>query len=184
MKKSIKNNSLLFSLLFALAISFIACSDDNATYKKEIETADAFFKKQQYDEAKTYYLKAAKLNTEETYPTNQVAKINTILNDIKEKEAKPQVEVTEAKVIKETKVKVTNPYIVVIASYSIESNATAHQKKLNSKGYTTSIVKSSKGNFLLSLQSFSTLTKSYNYLESLDMSDDYDIDEAWVYEIK
>ena len=72
----------------------------------------------------------------------------------------------------------------MIASYAIASNATAHQKKLNSKGYTTSIVKSSKGNFLLSIQSFSTLTKSYNYLESLDMSDDYDIDEAWVYEIK
>ncbi|MDG1529568.1 MAG: hypothetical protein P8I51_06715 [Polaribacter sp.] len=182
MKKSIKNNSLLFSLLFALAISFIACSDDNATYKKEIETADAFFKKQQYDEAKTYYLKAAKLNTEETYPTNQVAKINTIISEIKVKLEKKVEEVKP--IVTETKITVKNPYLVVIASYAIASNATAHQKKLNSKGYTTSIVKSSKGNFLLSIQSFSTLTKSYNYLESLDMSDDYDIDEAWVYEIK
>ena len=182
MKKSTKKNAFIFSLLLAFAISFTSCSDDNAAYKKEVETADAFFKKQQYNQAKTAYLKAAKLNKDEVYPKNQIAKINTILNDNKEKEIKPETEVKEIKVVKEAKV--ANPYLVVIASYAIESNATAHQKKLNNKGYKTSIVKSSQGNFLVSLQAFSTLTKSYNYLESLDISDDYDINEAWVYKIK
>ena len=182
MKNTFTKKTFIFSLLFVLAIGFTSCSDDNTAYKKEIETADAFFKKQQYDEAKTYYLKAAKLNTEETYPTNQVAKINTIISEIKVKLEKKVEEVKP--IVTETKITVKNPYLVVIASYAIASNANAHQKRLNNKGYKTSIVKSSKGNYLLSLQAFSTLTKSYNYLESLDLSDDYDIDEAWVYEIK
>lgn len=184
MKKSIKKNVLFFLLFIAFTINFISCSDDNTAYKKEIETADAFFKRQQYNEAKTYYLKAVKLNKNEAYPTNQITKINIILNKIKEKEVKPQVDVAETKILKETNIKVDKPYVVVIASYEIASNAKAHQKKLNSKGYNTTIVKSDAGNHLISLQTFKTITASYNYLESLDTSDDYDINEAWVYKIK
>lgn len=183
MKNTFTRNTFIFSILFAFAISFTSCSEDTTAYKKEIETADSFFKKQQYNEAKTYYLKAAKLNKGETYPTNQIAKINTLLSEIKEKKVKPDTEVKVTKVVA-TKTKIQNPFIVVIASYAIESNAKAHEKKLNNKGYKISIVKSSAGNFLVSLDAFNTLTKSYNYLESLDISEDYDINEAWVYEIK
>jgi hypothetical protein len=187
MKKTIKKNIFISSLLFALAISitFTSCSKNNDAYKKEIETADALFKKQQYDEAKTHYVNALKLKKDEMHPTSQIGKINIFLSEIKNRSIKKDTKVKETKiVIVEPKATVKNPFVVVIASYAIESNAFAHQNKLNSNGHKTSIVKSSIGNFLISLQAFNTLTKSYNYLESLDLSDDYDIDEAWVYEIK
>ena len=188
MKTSTKKKSFIFSFLviMLLSIAFTSCTDKTEeAYKKEIKTADALFKKQQFNEAKTYYLKAAQLKKGEAYPKGQISKINTILSEIKDKKNKKDAELKETEtVVKETKIKVDKPYVVVIASYAIASNAKAHQKKLNSKGYNTTIVKSDAGNHLIGLQTFKTLTASYNYLESLDISDDYDIDEAWVYEIK
>ncbi|MDG1040763.1 MAG: SPOR domain-containing protein [Polaribacter sp.] len=186
MKIHITKKVLIFSLFIALTVSYTACKDNNAAYQKELETADALFKKQQYNEAKNYYLKASELNTEEAYPKNQIQKINTLVAEIeaeklKQKEAALAAKAKEA----ETKIIVVEkPYVVTVASYAIASNANAHQEQLNKKGYTSSIVKSNKGNFLVGLEAFDTLTKAYNYLESLGISRDYDLDKAWVYEIK
>ena len=188
MKTSTKKKSFTFLFLATLLISliFTSCSDKNQeAYNKEIKTADALFKKQQFNEAKTYYLKASQLKKDETYPKNQISKINTILSEINDKKTKEDTKNKEAvTTTKKSEIKNKKPYVVVVASYAITSNAKAHQKKLNSKGYNTTIVKSDAGNHLIGLQTFKTLTASYNYLESLDISDDYYINEIWVYKIK
>lgn len=186
MKTTTKKINFIFSLLFVFAISatFTSCSKTNDRYNKEIKTADSLFNKQQYLESKTYYVNALKLKKGEAHPTNQIVKIDVLLSEMKDLNNKKDSEIKETEPVTVKEVKKPNPYLVVVGSYEVESNAYARQKKLNNKGFKSSVVKSATGNFLVSIKSFNTLTKSYNYLNSIDENEDFDINEAWVYKIK
>ncbi|MBL4904553.1 MAG: SPOR domain-containing protein, partial [Flavobacteriaceae bacterium] len=74
----------------------------------------------------------------------------------------------------------SEPYHVIAGSYAIEANATALQKKFSDNGRKSTIEKSRNGNFLVSLNSFATLTAAYNHLITLE--DDFDT-PIWVYRI-
>ena len=221
MKKIFKQKSLIFSLLavFVISITFSSCNNNKA-YDQEIKAADALFKKEQYLQSKTHYSKALTLKKGEAYPKDQIAKINTLLTQIKNEQYNAKIKEADAffnnKEYKRAKraylsasttkpnenypkqkineidaltakstVDKSKPYLVVVGSYAIESNAYAHQKKLNNQGFKSTVVKSVIGNYLVSIKSFNTLTKSYNYLDALEDGDQEEYDpEVWVYKIK
>lgn len=79
MKNKNKTTRITTFLIFAVSLSllFISCGDNKA-YNKAVSTADSLFNNQNYDEAKTHYLKALELKKDETYPTGQITKIDEL----------------------------------------------------------------------------------------------------------
>jgi len=68
-----------------------------ARYKNLITEADKAYKSQSYDQARSQYLEAAEVKSEESYPNEQVAKIDELLSEqsAKEKELAAERELEE-----------------------------------------------------------------------------------------
>ncbi|WP_139958552.1 SPOR domain-containing protein [Flavicella sediminum] len=173
---------LTFTLLFGLMISltFSSCKDEaKEAYTVEISKADALFQEQKYADAKAIYLKASNLKKDAAYPKEQISKIDALL--VKEKEVEQsKAEVAEAEVApKIVEAPKSQPFHIIVGSFSVQKNAIGFQKEWSSNGEKSTIVKSREGNYLISVQSFETITKAYNYLEKSSLND-----AAWVYRVK
>ena len=129
-------------------------------YTNKIEAADVFFDNKEYDNAKRAYVDASSLKPNEAYPKARINEIEKLT--------------TKVVVVK------SQPYHIIAGSYAIEENANALQKKFSDNGRKSTVEKSRNGNFLVSLNSFATLTEAYNYLITLE--DDFDT-SIWVYRI-
>ena len=163
-----------------------SCGDEGKkAYAAEIQKADALFAGQKYNDAKVVYTKALELKKDEVYPTEQIKKIDELLSKaiedsiIKSNEANEKTKTSEAET-KEVKKAESKPFHIIAGSYAIKSNATAFQKSLKSKGRKSTIVRSRNGNYLVSLNSLETITKAYNYLNTLESDSDSSL---WVYRI-
>jgi tetratricopeptide (TPR) repeat protein len=131
------------------------------SYNAKVIEADTFFKNKEYNKAKKAYSEASNLKPNETYPKSQISEIT---NATKQK----------------VKVKNPKPFHIIAGSYEIKNNALGYQKELSKKGIETSLIKSRNGNYLVSLNSMSTITKAYNHMMTLEDDFDYTI---WVYKI-
>lgn len=133
-------------------------TDDS--YDTKIIEADTYFKNKEYNKAKKAYAEAGKIKPNETYPNTKISEIT----------------------IATTPVKVENPkpFHIIAGSYKIKRNALGYQKELLKNGKKVTIVKSRNGNYLVSINSVSTITKAYNYLMTLEDDFDYSV---WVYKI-
>lgn len=88
MKKSFHKISSFLLILITITILFSSCNKTEIAYNKEIKTADSLFTLKQFDEAKKYYVKALNIKKGEKYPTEQIAKIDIEVTNIKEKNYK------------------------------------------------------------------------------------------------
>ena len=75
--KNLFKTSFALILFFSFSLLFTSCSNDKE-YNSEITTADSLFTNQNYTKAKTHYLKAFELKKNETYPTEQITKIDDL----------------------------------------------------------------------------------------------------------
>mgnify|MGYP002639901559 CR=1 FL=1 len=130
-------------------------------YQNKLQEADAFFENKEFDKAKRAYVDASNLKPNEGYPKAKINEIEKLTT------AKPIVVTSKA-------------YHVVAGSYAIEANALALQKGFSDNGRKSTVEKSRNGNFLVSLNSFTTITEAYNYLITLE--DDFDT-SIWVYKL-
>ncbi len=130
------------------------------SYSIKIKEADAFLSKKEYSKAKRAYAAASVIKPNETYPKTKINEIT---------KATAQVKVANA-----------NAYHIIAGSYAIQSNATKFQKSLTSKGRKSTIIRSRNGNYLVSLKALETITKAYNYRNTLKDASDASV---WVYKI-
>lgn len=174
---------LAFTFLLGLIISFTSssCKDDKEAYAVEISKADALFQNQQYVDAKAIYLKASSLKKDEAYPKSQISKIDELLvKKIEDKQPKPKTKEVEI-APKIVAVQNAKPFYIIVGSFAVQKNAIGFQKELSAKSQKSTIIRSQEGNYLVSVKSFETITKAYNYLdeEALDL-----VDSTWVYRAK
>jgi tetratricopeptide (TPR) repeat protein len=72
-------NSIALALLITFAsLTFTSCDKSGAQYDKNITEADAFFEKENYNDALRLYKAAAKIKPEEKYPDVRINEINEI----------------------------------------------------------------------------------------------------------
>lgn len=219
MKNTFKKSTTTFLFLLTLifSLTFTSCKDKENTnaYAVQIQKADALFTAEKYEDAKTMYTKALELNKEETYPTEQIKKIDQLIatqkennylqkiqeadaffnnkeyekaktayeaaSSIQPNESYPKTKLEEvAKATTAVSLANSKPFHIITGSFAINSNATAFQKSLTSKRIKSTILKSRNGNYLVSLNSFTTLTNAYNYLAASKNKFDTDV---WVYKI-
>ncbi len=132
----------------------------DVNYSNKIKEADSFFKNKQYNKAKKAYVDAGNIKPNESYPKTKISEITI---------AATKVKVVESK-----------PFHIIAGSYALRTNATERQKKLTAIGRKSTLIRSRDGNYLVSLNSLSTITKAYNYLITLE--EDFDT-SIWVYKI-
>lgn len=93
-----KTRRIIFTLtaLISLAITFNSCGlMSGKKYKKAIEQADKHFNEKQYEKAKTFYVQAQEFKPKDTYPSQRIEEITSILN-AQNIEAKYKKHITEA----------------------------------------------------------------------------------------
>ena len=129
-------------------------------YSNKIKDADAFFSNKEYTKAKNAYVDASNIKINEKYPKTKINEITIATAKIKAAKAKP--------------------YHLITGSYALKTNATEFQKSLKSKGRKSTIIRSRNGNYLISLHSFETITKAYNY--RITLKNDFDA-SIWVYRV-
>ena len=72
-------NSIALALLITFAsFTFTSCDKSGAKYDKNITEADAFFEKENYNDALRLYKAAAKIKPQENYPADRIKEINGI----------------------------------------------------------------------------------------------------------
>jgi tetratricopeptide (TPR) repeat protein len=72
-------NSIALALLITFAsLTFTSCDKSGAKYDKNITEADAFFEKENYNDALRLYKAAAKIKPDEKYPDVRINEINEI----------------------------------------------------------------------------------------------------------
>ena len=182
MKNLFKN--LTFTTLLGLFVSLVlmSCGDGvKEAYDAEVSKADVLFQKKEYVDAKAVYLKASSIKKDEVYPREQITKIEDLLSkrqeDVEEVSNIPNVEVEKGLVESSS----SKPFHIIVGSFSIQNNALGYQKELSSKGQQSLILRSREGNYLVSIHSWETLTKAYNYLAANKET----LNEAsWVYRVK
>jgi hypothetical protein len=130
------------------------------SYSSKIKEADAFLGHKEYDKAKRVYLDASSIKPNEAYPKTKINEIESAIS------------------VKENDLVESKPFHIIAGSYAIKTNATAFQKSILSEGRKSMIIRSSNGNYLVSLNSLETITEAYNYLSALDSDSDSTI---WVY---
>lgn len=72
-------NSIALALILIISsLSIISCDKSGKQYDKNITEADAFFEKENYNDALRLYNAAAKIKPDEKYPTDRIKEINEI----------------------------------------------------------------------------------------------------------
>ena len=83
--------SKIDGILSDLAKAEAEAKAQDAAYNKAIATADKAFGKEEYDLAKASYQEASTVKPEETYPKDQLSKIDGILSDLAAKNAEQEM---------------------------------------------------------------------------------------------
>ncbi len=124
---------------------------NDSIYLKNITDADVFFNNKEYKKAKQAYTKATQLKPDEEYSKTMIDEINQEINT----QNKNNLNNTD-----------THKYQIIAGSYRIESGAKRAKIEFLKTYEETKIITSRwNGNFLVSITSFSTIHKAYNFLE-------------------
>ncbi|NVK52620.1 MAG: hypothetical protein HWD85_06770 [Flavobacteriaceae bacterium] len=131
-------------------------------YLSLLQKADSLYTNKNYSGAKKLYLNASNFKPNEESLKTKIDRIDKLMTDQKRKADKP--------------------FHVIVGSYSVESNAVAHQKRLATSNIQSNIKISREGNHLISIKSFKSINKAYNYLDYLENNNDpmYK-DKIWIY---
>lgn len=119
-------------------------AEDEKQYTKLIEQADTFFGGKDYSAAKGQYQKALDIKSNESYPKNQISKINKIM--------------AEAEAMK------NYPYHIVLGAFEVDRNAVNYLALIKEK-YSQHARKIKTGRLgAVTYKSYKTLTDAYNDL--------------------
>lgn len=138
--------------------------DRDNNYIAGIQRADSLFENQNYYEAKFAYIEANKIKPEELYPMDMIADIQKL-----EEEAQ------------QLKIEESNPYHIIVGSFSIESNSDNMQRMLINEGYDSKILNAENGFYRVTITSHHNIHEAYNNLPTAMNAINED---AWVYHQK
>ncbi len=133
-------------------------------YDEAIKTADNYFNRKEYDKAREYYLMAANYKTNESYPVDQIQKIEELLA------------ANQAEAMRNSKENYR--YHIVIGSFLNGQNAEALLKKWKAKGRNSFILPRKEFDMeAVVYDSYPDIHTAYN---NLDKVRNEITDDAWV----